>query len=95
MIHPEHDKHTNLLGFQGLKMDYDVLVNKYGCKVKEMYTVPDQTPPPSEFLLLPPLDSLYKAHVRNQELPQQGDSRQVIPPSPNTLSKLMMNKWEP
>ena len=78
-----------------LKTGYDVLVNKHDCKVQEMYTVQDHPPPPNESLLLPSLESLYKAHVRNQELPQEGDSRQVIPPSPNTLSNLMMNKWEP
>jgi hypothetical protein len=57
-----------------LKMEYDVLIHKYGCKVKEMYTLQNHPPPPSEFLLLPSLDSLYKAYVRNQELPQPGDS---------------------
>ena len=46
-----------------LKSDYPVLVNKYNCKVQEMYTVQDHPPPPTEFLLLPPLDSLYKDHV--------------------------------
>ncbi len=50
------------------------LVNKFRCKVQEMYTVQDHPPPPSEFLLLPSLSSLYKVHVRNQELPQPGDS---------------------
>ena len=59
-----------------LKMDYEVLVNKYECKVQEMYTVQDHPPPPSEFLLLPPLNSLYKDHVRNQELP--GLSRGIL-----------------
>jgi hypothetical protein len=58
-----------------LKMDDPVLVNEYGCKVQEMYTVQDHPPPPNESLLLPPLNSLYKTHVRNQELPQPGDSR--------------------
>jgi hypothetical protein len=43
-----------------LKMEYEVLINKYECKVQEMYTVQDHSPPPSEFLLLPPLDNLYK-----------------------------------
>jgi hypothetical protein len=37
-----------------------------------MYTVQDQPPPPSEILLLPPLDGLYKVNVRNQEPPQPG-----------------------
>ena len=45
-----------------LKMDYPVLVNEYGCKVQEMYTVQDH-PPPTEVLLLPSLDTLYKTHV--------------------------------
>ena len=60
-----------------------------------MYTVQDPPSPPNEFLLLPPLDSLYKVHVRNQELPQPGDSRPVMPPSQNAISKQMMKKWEP
>ena len=55
----------------------------------------DPPSPPNEFLLLPPLDSLYKVHVRNQELPQPGDSRPVMPPSQNAISKQMMKKWEP
>ena len=59
-----------------------------------MYTVQDHPPSPNESLLLPPLDSLYKANVRNPELPQPGDSRLVMPPSQNTLSKQMMKKWE-
>jgi hypothetical protein len=46
-----------------LKSEYGVLLNKYECKVQEMYTVLDHPPPPSEFLLLPPLDSLCKAHA--------------------------------
>jgi hypothetical protein len=54
---------------------YEVLVKDHGCQVQEMYTVQDHPPPPSEFLLLPPLDGLYKTNVRNQELPQPGDSR--------------------
>jgi hypothetical protein len=29
-------------------------------QVQEMYTVQDHPPPPSEFLILPPLNSLYK-----------------------------------
>ena len=60
-----------------------------------MYTVQDHPPPPNESRLLPPLDSLYKVHVRNQELPQPGDSRPVMPPSQNAISKQMMKKWEP
>jgi len=61
-----------------LKMEYEVLVNNYGCKVQEMYTVQDHPPPPSEFLLLPPLDDLYQTYVRNQGLPQPGDSRPLF-----------------
>jgi hypothetical protein len=55
-----------------LKMEYEVLINEYGCKVQEMYTVQDHPHPPSDFLLLSLLDSLYKDYVRNQELPQPG-----------------------
>jgi hypothetical protein len=62
-------------------MEYDVRVNKCRWNVQEMYTVQDHPPPPSEFLLLPTLDSLYKTHVRNQELPQPGDSHPVMSPS--------------
>ena len=54
----------------------------------------DHRPPPNESLLLLPLDSLYKAHVRNQELPQPGDSRPVMTPAQSALSKQMMKKWE-
>ena len=64
-----------------LKREYEVLINNHGCKVQEAYTVQDQPPPRSEFLLLPPLDGLYKTNVRNQEPPQPGDSRLVMPPS--------------
>ena len=70
-----------------LKKGYDVLINKHDCKVQEMYTVQDHPPPPNESLLLPRLDRLYKTHVRNQELPHPGDSRPVMPPSQNALSK--------
>ncbi len=72
--------------FLQLKMEYEVLINKYGYKVQEMYTVEDHPPPPSEFLLLPSLDSLYKVYVRNQELPQLGDSRPVMSPLQQSLS---------
>ena len=78
-----------------LKTGYDVLINKHDCKVQEMYTVQDHPPPPNEFLLLPPLDGLYKAHVRNQDLHQPGDSRPVMPPSQRAISNQMMKKWEP
>ena len=78
-----------------LKSEYGVLLNKHNCKEQEMYIVQDQPLPPSEILLLPPLQSLCKAHVRNQELPQPGDSRPVMPPSQHALSKQMMKNWEP
>ena len=52
----------------------------------------DHPPSPNEALLLPPLDSLDKAHARNQELPQAGDSRPVMPPSQPAISKQMMKK---
>ncbi len=78
-----------------LKMEYEVLVNNYWCKVQEMYTTQDHPPPPSEFLLLPPLDSLYKTYVQNQELPQPGDSRPVMSPSQHALSQKMMKNWIP
>jgi hypothetical protein len=79
-----------------LKREYEVLVNKHGCLVREMYTVqdPPAQAPPSEFLLLPPLNCLYKANVRNQEPSQQGDSQPVMPPSQLTLSRQMMRDWE-
>ncbi len=54
---------------------YDILLSNHNYKVQEMYTVQDHPPSPNEFLLLPPLESLYKTNVRNQELPQPGDSR--------------------
>ena len=57
--------------------------------------VQDHPPPPSEFFLLPPLDSLYKVYVRNQELPQPGDFRQSMPPSQRALSHQMMKNWRP
>ena len=63
--------------------------------MQEVYTVEDQPPPPSEFLLLPSLEGLYKANVRNQESPQPGDSRLVIPPLQRALFKKMMKNWEP
>jgi hypothetical protein len=58
-----------------LKSEYAVLLNKYDCKEQEMYIVQDQPLPPSETLLLPVLERLYKVYTRNQELPQPGDSR--------------------
>ena len=58
-----------------LKSEYAVLLNKHNSKQQEMYIVQDQPLPPSETLLLPPFQSLYKVYTRNQELPQTGDSR--------------------
>jgi hypothetical protein len=82
-----------------LKTGYDILVNNHDCKVQEMYKVQDHPPSPNESLLLPPLESLYKTHVRNQELTQPGDSRphnQVMSPSQNAIFKqMMLIKWEP
>ncbi len=70
-------------------------MNKHDCKEQEMYIVQDQPLPPSETLLLPPLESLYKVYyTRNQELPQSGDSRRVLSPSTHTLSKQMMKYME-
>jgi hypothetical protein len=60
-----------------------------------MYTVQDYPPPPSEFLLLPTLGSLYKTHVRNQELPQPGDSRPVMPPSQQTIKATSTQDLDP
>jgi hypothetical protein len=57
--------------------------------------VQDHPPSPNESLLLPSLDILHKAHARNQEFPQPGDSRPVIPPSQRAISKQLMKKWEP
>jgi hypothetical protein len=73
--------------FLNLKTGYDILVNKHDCKVQEMYTVQDHPPSPNESLLLPPLDSLHKAHARNQELPQPGNSRPVMPPAQRAILK--------
>jgi hypothetical protein len=58
-----------------LKEVYEVLLNKHNCFEQESYVVQDQPLPPSDTLLLPPLSSLYKVHMRNQEMPQTGDSR--------------------
>jgi hypothetical protein len=60
-----------------------------------MYTVEDHPPPASEFLLLPSLDSLYKVYVRNQVLPQPGDSRPVMSPLQQSLSQQMMKNGRP
>jgi hypothetical protein len=57
--------------------------------------VQDQPPPPSEILLLPSLEILFKSHARNQELPQPGESRPVMPPSQNAVSNQMMSHGEP
>jgi hypothetical protein len=61
----------------------------------QMCMVQDHPPSPNDSLLLPPLDSLHKAHVRNQDLPQPGDSRPVKPPCQRAISNQMMKKWEP
>jgi hypothetical protein len=61
-----------------LKTGYDILLNNHNCKVQEMYTVQDHPPSPNEFLLLSPLESLHKTHVRNLELPELGDSRRWL-----------------
>ena len=47
-----------------LKSEYDVLVSSHGWIVQEMYTVQDPVTqaPPSECLLLPPLNCLCKAN---------------------------------
>ena len=76
-----------------LKMGYDILVNNHDCKVQEMYTVQEHPPSPNESLLLPPLESLYKTHVRNQELPQPGGVLdRLCHRLKNAISKQMMNK---
>jgi hypothetical protein len=67
--------------FLQLQSEYAVLLNKHNYKEQEMYIVKDQSLPPSETLLLPSLQSLYKVYTRNQELSQPGDSRLVMPPS--------------
>ena len=77
-----------------LKSEYEVLLNKHNCKEQESYIVEDQPLPPSDTLLLPPLQSLYKVHIRNQEIPQTGDSRPVIPPSQHTLSREVMKNMD-
>jgi hypothetical protein len=58
-----------------LKQVYELLLNKFNCKEQESYVVQDQPLPPSDILLLPPLSSLCKVYMRNQERPQPGDSR--------------------
>jgi hypothetical protein len=73
----------------------DVLVNNHVCIIQEMYTVqdPEAQTPPSECLLVPSLHCLYKGHVRNQESPQPGESRPVMPPSRRVLSRQMTKTW--
>ena len=66
---------TRMILMWSLKSEYTVLLNKHNCKEQETYIVQDQPLPPSETLLLPPLESLYKVYNGNQELPQPGDSR--------------------
>lgn len=77
-----------------LKREYDILVDKYGCTVQEMFTIQDPPVPPSE-LLLPSLKCLYKVNVRIQEGPQPGNSHPVLPPSQCTLSRQIMRNWKP
>jgi hypothetical protein len=52
-----------------LKSEYAVLLNKHNCKEQKMYIVQDQPLPPSETLLLPPLEILHKVYTRNQPVP--------------------------
>ena len=78
-----------------LKHDYNILENKYNCVVQESFVVQDPPAPPSDTLLLPPLTSLHSALARNQELPQPGESRPVLPPTQRTLSRQIMKKWLP
>jgi len=77
-----------------LKREYDILVDKYGCLVQEKVTVQDPPAPPSDILLLPPLNCLHTDTVRIQELPLPGESRPVLPPSQRTLSRQLMRIWE-
>ena len=77
------------------KHDYNILENKYNCVVQESFVVQDPPAPPSDTLLLPPLTSLHSALARNQELPQPGESRPVLPPTQRTLSRQIMKKWLP
>ena len=78
-----------------LKREYVTLVDKYGCVVKETFTVKDPPSSPSETFLLPSLKCLHKTNERIQERPQPGDSRPVMPPLQRTLSRQIMRKWEP
>ncbi len=56
-------------------------------------TVQDHPPPPSEFLLLPPLDSLYKFMCEIRSYLQPGDSRPVMSLSEHSVSQEMMKYW--
>ena len=76
-----------------LKQEYNNLQIKYNCVVKETYVVQDPSSPPSDTLLLPPLTSLYSVITRNRELPQQGESRLVLPPTQHSLSRQIMKTW--
>ncbi len=53
-----------------LKQVYEVLLTKFDCKEQDSYVVQDQPLPPSDILLLPPLSSLCKVYMRNQEIPR-------------------------
>ena len=48
----------------GFKREYDILVDKYGCLVQETFTVQDLPAPPSDILLLSPLNDLHMVTVR-------------------------------
>ena len=63
--------------------------------IMQWCTVQDPAAPPSDTLLLPPLTSLHSAAARNQELPQPGESRSVLPPSQRALSRQLMRAWGP
>jgi hypothetical protein len=76
-----HDPDTWTTPHLQLKKEYEILVEKYGCTVQEMFTVQDPPTPQSDKLPLSPLKCLYKANERIQERPQPRDSRTVFPPS--------------
>ena len=52
-------------------------------------------PPRRSYCHLSKFKCLYKTNERIQERPQPGDSRPVMPPSPVTLSRQIIRKWEP
>ena len=73
-----------------LKQEYNNL-----SVVQESYAVQDPPAPPSDTLLLTPLTSLYSVNTLNRELPQQGESRPVLPPTQRSLSRQIMKAWAP